>query len=121
MGAGILGIYGLIVSLLIASRISSATASASIKDVTVYYQSDYSSFQGYMHLGAGLAAGLASLSAGLTIGIVGDTSVRAFAKQDAIFVAMILMLIFAEALGLYGLIIGLIMLTRGSKPGKGVC
>ena len=56
-----------------------------------------------------LPTGMASLAAGLAIGIVGDSCVRAYGKQDKIFVAMILMLIFAEALGLYGLIISLLM------------
>eukprot|EP00995_Heteronema_vittatum_P007701 NODE_2853_length_732_cov_2069.084919_g2013_i0.p2 GENE.NODE_2853_length_732_cov_2069.084919_g2013_i0~~NODE_2853_length_732_cov_2069.084919_g2013_i0.p2 ORF type:complete len:167 (+),score=60.08 NODE_2853_length_732_cov_2069.084919_g2013_i0:76-576(+) len=92
--AGILGIYGLIVSLIITNNIT---------------VNKYSNFAGYIHFGAGLAAGMASLAAGLAIGIVGDSSVRAYGKQDKIFVAMILMLIFAEALGLYGLIIGLLM------------
>jgi len=70
-----------------------------------------------MHLGAGLAAGLSALAAGLAIGVVGDTAVRAYGKQDAIFVAMILMLIFAEALGLYGLIIALLMNNAATKYG----
>ena len=48
-------------------------------------------------------------AAGLAIGIVGDAGVRANAQQDKIFVGMILILIFAEALGLYGLIIALIL------------
>ena len=69
----------------------------------------YPSAAGYIHFGAGLSAGLSSLAAGLAIGIVGDTSVRAYGKQEKIFVAMVLMLIFAEALGLYGLIIALLM------------
>ena len=45
----------------------------------------------------------------MAIGIVGDAGVRANAQQDRIFVGMILILIFAEALGLYGLIIALIL------------
>eukprot|EP00993_Chasmostoma_nieuportense_P004428 NODE_5096_length_699_cov_55.767483_g4933_i0.p1 GENE.NODE_5096_length_699_cov_55.767483_g4933_i0~~NODE_5096_length_699_cov_55.767483_g4933_i0.p1 ORF type:complete len:199 (-),score=45.79 NODE_5096_length_699_cov_55.767483_g4933_i0:102-653(-) len=92
--AGILGIYGLIVAVIISSGIKPES---------------YTNFAGYVHFGAGLAAGMASLAAGLAIGIVGDSSVRAYGKQDKIFVAMILMLIFAEALGLYGLIISLLM------------
>ena len=102
--AGILGIYGLIVAVIINNNIK-------VED----YQ--YSSFSGYLHLGAGMAAGMTSLSAGLAIGIVGDTCVRAYGKQDKIFVAMILMLIFAEALGLYGLIIALLMNNQASKYG----
>mmetsp|Transcript_50318 Transcript_50318/g.89878 ORF Transcript_50318/g.89878 Transcript_50318/m.89878 type:complete len:170 (-) Transcript_50318:628-1137(-) len=92
--AGILGIYGLIVAVIISSGIRAE---------------DYTNTGGYIHLGAGLSAGMAALAAGMAIGVVGDSCVRAYAKQEKIFVAMILMLIFAEALGLYGLIISLIM------------
>jgi len=53
--------------------------------------------------------GLSGLSAGMAIGIVGDAGVRATAQQPKLFVGMILILIFAEALGLYGLIVGLIL------------
>ena len=52
---------------------------------------------------------MSSLAAGMAIGIVGDAGVRANAQQDKLFVGMILILIFAEALGLYGLIVALIL------------
>lgn len=60
-------------------------------------------------MASGLCCGLSSLAAGMAIGIVGDSGVRANAQQEKIFVGMILILIFAEALGLYGLIIALIL------------
>jgi len=66
--------------------------------------------QGYNFLGAGLACGLSSLAAGLAIGVAGDAGVRAYAQTDDIFVGMILILIFAEAIGLYGLIVSIIMI-----------
>ena len=92
--AGILGVYGLIVGVILQQKISST---------------NYSWFKGYSHLAAGLCCGLSSLAAGLAIGITGDAGVRANAHQSEIFVGMLLMLIFAEALGLYGLIISLIL------------
>ncbi|KAG5505841.1 hypothetical protein JKF63_05177 [Porcisia hertigi] len=104
--AGILGIYGLIVAVIINDNITAEDQS-------------YSSFAGYLHFGAGLAAGLSSLAAGLSIGIAGDASARAYGKQEKIFVAMILMLIFAEALGLYGLIIALLMNNTAGKVTAG--
>jgi len=55
------------------------------------------------------------LAAGLAIGIVGDAGVRANAQEDRIFVGMILILIFAEALGLYGLIVALILSQWGMR------
>merc|ERR1719158_230561 len=94
--AGVLGIYGLIVAVLIGSSI----------DKTAY---GYSSYSGYAALAAGLCCGMAGLSAGIAIGIVGDAGVRANARQEKLFIGVILILIFAEALGLYGLIVALIL------------
>jgi V-type H+-transporting ATPase proteolipid subunit len=69
----------------------------------------FSSFSGYAFLAAGLCCGLSGLAAGMAIGIVGDAGVRAVGQQERLFVGMILILIFAEALGLYGLIVALIL------------
>jgi F0F1-type ATP synthase membrane subunit c/vacuolar-type H+-ATPase subunit K len=60
------------------------------------------------------SVGFGGLSAGFAIGIVGDAGVRATAQQPSMYVVMILILIFAEALGLYGLIIGLVRLVVAS-------
>jgi len=94
--AGIIAIYGLVVSVLIAGSLSATMSLA----------------QGFTQLGAGLAVGLAGLAAGFAIGIVGDAGVRGSAQQPRLFVGMILILIFAEVLGLYGLIVALIMNTQ---------
>ena len=66
----------------------------------------------FMHLGAGLSVGLSGLAAGFAIGIVGDAGVRGTAQQPRLFVGMILILIFAEVLGLYGLIVALILAVK---------
>ncbi|KAL3326348.1 hypothetical protein AABB24_037164, partial [Solanum stoloniferum] len=100
--AGVLGIYGLIIAVIISTGINPKTKS--------YYL-----FDGYAHLSSGLACGLAGLSAGMAIGIVGDAGVRANAQQPKLFVGMILILIFAEALALYGLIVGIILSSRAGQ------
>jgi V-type H+-transporting ATPase proteolipid subunit len=97
-------------------------------------------YTGFIQLGAGLSVGLAGLAAGFAIGIVGDAGVRGTAQQPRLFVGMvsqvlaqkgheafyatarywyetnkqILILIFAEVLGLYGLIVALILNTNSS-------
>ncbi|KAJ3043672.1 H(+)-transporting V0 sector ATPase subunit c [Rhizophlyctis rosea] len=80
--AGIVGIYGLVVSVLVASNL----------------QQKMSLFAGFIQLAAGLSVGLAGLSAGFAIGVVGDAGVRGTAQQPRLFVGMILILIFAEVL-----------------------
>merc|ERR1712159_530426 len=101
--AGVLGIYGLIVAVLLRSSITGTEAYG------------YASYSGYSALAAGLCCGMAGLSAGIAIGIVGDAGVRANARQPKLFVGVILILIFAEALGLYGLIVALILSSNTMK------
>ena len=67
--------------------------------------------QGYTFLASGLCVGLSALGAGLAIGIVGDAGVRGVGQQEGLFVGVTLILIFSEALGLYGLIIAIILAT----------
>lgn len=95
--AGIIAIYGLVVSVLIASSLKEGM----------------SLFKSFLGLGAGLCVGFSGLAAGFAIGIVGDSGVRGTAQQPKLFVGMILILIFAEVLGLYGMIVALILNTRG--------
>ena len=63
---------------------------------------------GYKQLASGLCCGLSSLAAGLCIGVVGDAGVRGNAQRD-ILIALILMMIFAEALALYGFIVAIVL------------
>ena len=98
--AGILGIYGLIVAVVIQGSITAPAFDGATK---------YSSFNGYAHLASGLCCGLSGLAAGMCIGIVGDAGVRAVGQNDKLYVGMILILICAEALALYGLIVSLIL------------
>jgi len=86
--AGVLGIYGLIIAVIIANGVMPPTSEGTTK---------YSSFTGFAHLAAGLACGLSGLAAGIAIGIVGDAGVRANAQQAKLYVGMVLILIFAEA------------------------
>ncbi len=61
-------------------------------------------YASFISLAAGLSVGLSGLAAGFAIGIVGDAGVRGAAQQPRLFVGMILILIFSEVLGLYGMI-----------------
>lgn len=50
-------------------------------------------------------------AAGYSIGQVGEVGIRSNALQEKIFVGLILILIFGEALALYGLIVSLILIS----------
>lgn len=121
--AGVLGIYGLIVSVIITQAIS-----APLEGVG----NTYSAYNGYTHFAAGLCCGLSCLAAGGTIGVLGEVGVKGFglkaergrkwfwgeggegdddggevggSANDAesankLYVGMLIMLIFSEALAL---------------------
>lgn len=135
--AGVIGIYGLIVGVILAQAIETpGNGRANV----------YSIYTGMAHLAAGLCCGISGLAAGLCIGIVGDYGIRAVGyrasqitifpinpteaagystipeddgmngedvsgsdDQNKLFVGMLIMLIFSEALALYGMIIALIV------------
>ncbi|KAL7514516.1 hypothetical protein ACHAXN_011805 [Cyclotella atomus] len=130
--AGVLGIYGLIVAVILTQAIRPPNA-----DQTT----SYSMYNGYAHLAAGLCCGVSCLAAGGTIGVIGDAGVqgfglrasggkRAWSSDDGgdgdvgmggnseavhaeaankLYVGLLIMLIFSEALALYGLIVALIL------------
>ena len=101
--SGIIAVYALVIAVLIAGDMNPPP--------TQYY----SLFTGFMHLAAGLSVGLAGLAAGYAIGIVGDMGVRSYMQQSRVFVGMVLILIFGEVLGLYGLIVGLILNSKSQS------
>ncbi|KAE9305422.1 hypothetical protein PR003_g21498 [Phytophthora rubi] len=105
--AGVLSIYGLIVAVIIKGSIDPPNGNAP----------KYGSYTGFAHLAAGLCCGLSGLAAGMAIGEVGDAGVCVVGQQEKLFVNMIL--IFAEALGLYGLIVALTLSQKKSDcPSK---
>jgi len=123
--AGVLGIYGLIVAVILNGKV--------LKPDNETRYSQYSVYSGMAHLAAGLCCGLCSLASGLSIGIAADAGTRAVGAQsamaaswkkmgftgdsggqvtssgDALFVGTVLIQIFAGNIGLYGLISALIL------------
>lgn len=136
--AGVIGIYGLIVGVILGQAIAKPTNAR---------HNVYSTYTGMAHLCAGLCCGISGLAAGLCIGIVGDYGIRSVGyrasaitlfpskkeaqgysnvpdndhadhhddmisgsdDQNKLFVGMLIMLIFSEALALYGMIVALIV------------
>ncbi|KAL2128370.1 hypothetical protein VTI74DRAFT_9275 [Chaetomium olivicolor] len=96
--AQIISIYGLVAAVIISNNL--------IEKMALH--------TGFLQLGAGLAVGLCGLAAGFAIGIVGDAGVRASTQQPRLYIGMVLILIFAEVLGLYGVIVSILMLTKST-------
>ena len=95
--AGILSIYGLIIAVLLTQKVK----------LSVYQGTG--SFTAWKQFFAGITCGGSCVSSGYAIGLVGENAVRNYGMNENIFVAIILIMIFAEVLGLYGMIVAIIM------------
>ena len=104
--SGIIAVYSLVIAVLIADDLDPSKTYSLFSYVYVpLYQNIWivtSSNRGVLHLASGLTVGLTGIAAGYCIGIVGDAGVRAFMNQRKVYTGMVLILIFAEVLGLYG-------------------
>lgn len=73
----------------------------------------YNYKKAYAHMGAGMAVGLSGLCSGMAIGVCGDAGVRGMLHGD-ILIAVILMMIFAEAIALFGFIVAVVLASASA-------
>ena len=92
-------IYGLIITIMFSSRLTGDTKGG-------YTKSSYS--HGFALFWAGLTVGMCDLICGVSVGICGSATALADAQDPTLFVKMLIIEIFASAVALFGLIVGLI-------------
>ncbi|KAF9527314.1 hypothetical protein CPB83DRAFT_856342 [Crepidotus variabilis] len=100
----VVAIYGVIIGIVYSARLTS------IPDANLYTPENY--FTGYALFWGGITVGACNLLCGVCVGITGSNAALSDAADPDLFVKILVVEVFGSILGLFGLIVGLLMISQ---------
>ena len=112
-------IYGIIIAIIMVQKIKSVSDDALYTiDGNMGTYSHSAVFAGASLFGAGITVGFTNIACGLSVGLVGSGAALADAQNAVLFVKILIIEIFASAIGLFGVIVGIIQATKANFGGE---
>ena len=107
-------IYGVIMAIILTNKIKEP-------EQADYYLQEGWDYAGYYYAGygmfsAGLSVGLTNIASGVSVGIAGSSCAIGDAQDASLFVKILIVEIFASALGIFGIIVGIIQSNACTFP-----
>ncbi|KAL1551436.1 V-type proton ATPase proteolipid subunit, variant 2 [Salvia divinorum] len=103
-------IYGVIVAIILQTKLDSVPQSKIYDPVSLR--------AGYAIFASEIIVGFANLVCGLCVGIIGSSCALSDAQNSTLFVKILVIEIFGSALGLFGVIVGIIISAQATWPMK---
>lgn len=103
-------IYGVILAIIMTNKMETNTKA--LDDSAVYTYKIMAG--GYTLFAAGLAVGIGNMACGMSVGIVGSSCAIADAQNSQLFVKILVIEIFASALGIFAVIVGILIAQKAS-------
>lgn len=107
-------IYGVIMAIILTNKIKEPESTDFYLDNNWDYYGYY--YAGYGMFSAGLSVGLTNVASGVSVGIAGSSCAIADAQDASLFVKILIVEIFASALGIFGIIVGIIQSNACTFP-----
>jgi len=109
-------IYGVILAIILLNKISAPKDKTSYLPDTWNFASFY--FAGYGVFWSGCSVGFTNIASGISVGIAGSACALGDAQDDSLFVKILIVEIFASALGIFGIIVGIIQSNGAQFPSQ---
>jgi len=110
-------IYGVIMAIILETKLSDPDKTGYCQFGAELQQECTSIiYSGYCILAAGLTVGLSNLACGITVGVTGSGAALADAQDGNMFVKVLIIEIFGSALGLFGVIVGIVQSGAAEFP-----
>eukprot|EP00250_Pteridium_aquilinum_P008933 c18318_g1_i1 orf=122-634(+) len=95
-------IYGVIVAIILQTKLTNVEQTSTADSMRA----------GYAIFASGIIVGFANLACGICVGIIGSSCALSDAQNSSLFVKILVIEIFGSALGLFGVIVGIIMSSQ---------
>jgi len=107
-------IYGVIMAIILANKVKKPTEANHYLSADWDWNGFY--YAGYGMFSSGLSVGLTNIASGVSVGIAGSSCALADAQDASLFVKILIVEIFASALGIFGIIVGIIQSNACTFP-----
>ncbi len=107
-------IYGVIMAIILANKVKKPEEAVSSLGEDWDWAGFY--YAGYGMFSSGLSVGLTNIASGVSVGIAGSSCAIGDAQDPSLFVKILIVEIFASALGIFGIIVGIIQSNSATFP-----
>ena len=109
-------IYGVIIGIIMSGKIGDKTLGELL--INDNHQYDYAIWTGFSLFTLGIYVGLSNLFCGVCVGVTGSNCAIADAQTPETFVKILIIEIFGSALGIFGIIVGIIQANNANGLSK---
>ncbi|RYG96005.1 hypothetical protein EON65_55075 [archaeon] len=107
-------IYGVILAIILLNKVAPPKDVSYMLSTTWNWASFY--YAGYSVFFSGCSVGFTNIASGISVGIAGSACALADAQDSSLFVKILIVEIFASALGIFGIIVGIIQSNNAAFP-----